>query len=542
MAEGVPFGFHVYDLSRGFATRFAESLTGAALPNGVLHAAVAIFGHEYFFEGGISKRPAGCTRFGKNFAFVASPARATAVRAEAEFDAWIRAAECGAYGTIAYKITDSNCLHFCDAAARFLTGGAMGAPDLIARNTAPLAATPVGRLLFDVVKLMSQTGMLKSCELMRERQLCRIATFHALAVVRERAIADNGIAARDYPPPTTRLWTFCDRAADVDAAVSRLAVIVDDAWRTTRRPATALVAPTISLERLRSFWFADAAAAPTTTMTASEATTLVSALVFAAFSRGRCATFAALGDVLRFFTQLAAFDNFCLAAVHDAAALVLLRNVSGTFFAAMPEALKLRTLELFCNLLRAPESAAVLSRMPAQTVPFMIARGLLDPSSWAVVHRASCALVNFVYASLTLRHVHIDSDLASASGVHKVASVVTAALLLVSRVLPRVDDVKTVARIASPALAAAHVKGRTGNTQQQPATNTVDLRAVAALLQIVLENALDAIVAFAFTGRTCQAFVSRHPMLPQHKDLIAKCASVRARALAYALARVTGSA
>ena len=166
--------FHLYDLSKGLAARYASVLqpkpvndshepasievpsASPPLPNAVYHTSIVVWGFEFFFEGGITKVPAGQSRFGHAFRVAKHRRPIRPEIALTDFEDWCRthedttrdageespthapdvlsssptnsgtmggrdAATPRSFGLCDYRLISNNCHHFVLDAVAFLT-------------------------------------------------------------------------------------------------------------------------------------------------------------------------------------------------------------------------------------------------------------------------------------------------------------------------------------------------------------------------------------------------------------------------------------
>eukprot|EP00662_Eupelagonemidae_sp_cell21_P031241 gene31241-12863_t len=114
---------HVYDLTKGWMKKLSKDLFGTQV-DGLYHTGIAVYGREYFFEGGITSMTAGRTRFGRPDAEHNERRRLGRTQIPQEqFEMWLRhqerpKPEGGGYGRLGYHLVDKNCNHFTHDALR----------------------------------------------------------------------------------------------------------------------------------------------------------------------------------------------------------------------------------------------------------------------------------------------------------------------------------------------------------------------------------------------------------------------------------------
>lgn len=138
---------HVYDLSKQLLKSHSMALLGVSIP-GIYHSAIACFGLEFYFEGGVAITAAGRTRFGKpdGVEFIGSTHRTIT-----EFLLWVKEREETDHQIHDYHLTRHNCHHFSEVAARFLCGPATCVPRYLFDTVKVFEATPIGGALVDAM-------------------------------------------------------------------------------------------------------------------------------------------------------------------------------------------------------------------------------------------------------------------------------------------------------------------------------------------------------------------------------------------------------
>jgi hypothetical protein len=157
------FRFHIYDLSQGAARTYSGLLNPddpeASRVDAIYHSGIVAYGYEYYFEGSVARRSAGRTRFGPAYSEAVNDLLYRTTKTQAEFEMWIKHTDIGnqedgagggainipgwgSFGLLDYRAISHNCHVFCDAAAKFLTDGAIGAPECVTNNVKRLLSFP----------------------------------------------------------------------------------------------------------------------------------------------------------------------------------------------------------------------------------------------------------------------------------------------------------------------------------------------------------------------------------------------------------------
>eukprot|EP01036_Dinobryon_divergens_P035262 gene35262-45662_t len=133
----------VYDLSRGMAMQMSEAILGQRI-DGIWHSGVLVYGHEYFFGGGIQFLREGVFPASNGF----QPQRVHEVGqtrvTRDDLHAYLRSIN-SRYTQQTYNLITNNCNNFADDICRFLTG--QGIPSYIVDLPRTVFSTPGGMML-----------------------------------------------------------------------------------------------------------------------------------------------------------------------------------------------------------------------------------------------------------------------------------------------------------------------------------------------------------------------------------------------------------
>jgi hypothetical protein len=141
-----------YDLSRGMARSLGRQLVGLDI-EGVWHTGIEVFGHEYFFGGGIQAARAGEFARENDLQPVQRFSVGSTAKSQAELHAWLETQRV-TFSAQTYDLLRNNCNNFSDAVARFLTG--QGIPGHILELPQRVLSTPMGQMLAPMYERMQQ--------------------------------------------------------------------------------------------------------------------------------------------------------------------------------------------------------------------------------------------------------------------------------------------------------------------------------------------------------------------------------------------------
>ncbi|KAJ7520836.1 hypothetical protein O6H91_19G024800 [Diphasiastrum complanatum] len=148
--EGEKVILHVYDLSQGLARQLSASFLGKAI-EGIWHTGIVVFGHEYYFGGGIQKNPVGLTPYGKplrvvEMGFTQIP--------QTVFEDYLHEIS-PRYTAETYSLLRHNCNNFSDELSQFLVG--VSIPEYILRLPEEVSNSPMGALIMPMIQQLETT-------------------------------------------------------------------------------------------------------------------------------------------------------------------------------------------------------------------------------------------------------------------------------------------------------------------------------------------------------------------------------------------------
>lgn len=149
--QGEAVVLYVYDLSRGMAAALSPSLLGQRI-DGIWHTGLVVFGHEYYYGGGVqyalpAQTMAGVPQYRLLLGRTA--------RTQAQFHAFLRSIE-HRFRPESYSLLKHNCNNFSDEAASFLLprDDGRGIPKWITGLPEEALSTPLGAMLRPMVEGM----------------------------------------------------------------------------------------------------------------------------------------------------------------------------------------------------------------------------------------------------------------------------------------------------------------------------------------------------------------------------------------------------
>lgn len=138
---GEPVTLAIYDLSQGMARQLSPMLIGKQL-DGIWHTALRVFGHEYYFGGGICRDVIGHTPYGQPTS--TQVLGHTTVTAP-EFMRFLQTEQSTRFFMASYHLLDNNCNHFTDTCSMFLMR--VNIPRYILDLPAQALNSPIGPML-----------------------------------------------------------------------------------------------------------------------------------------------------------------------------------------------------------------------------------------------------------------------------------------------------------------------------------------------------------------------------------------------------------
>ncbi|CAN4115814.1 unnamed protein product [Withania somnifera] len=151
MAEdGYKVTLNVYDLSQGLARQLSTTFLGKAI-EGIWHTGVVVYGHEYYFGGGIQHAPAGMTPYGTPVQVV--DLGVTHVPKDV-FEMYLQEIS-PRYTEETYSLLTHNCNNFSSEVAQFLVGATV--PDYILNLPNEVTNSPMGALLMPMIQQLEST-------------------------------------------------------------------------------------------------------------------------------------------------------------------------------------------------------------------------------------------------------------------------------------------------------------------------------------------------------------------------------------------------
>ncbi|KAK4344671.1 hypothetical protein RND71_034847 [Anisodus tanguticus] len=151
MAEdGHKVSLNVYDLSQGLARQLSTTFLGKAI-EGIWHTGVVVYGHEYYFGGGIQHAPAGTTPYGTPVQVV--DLGVTHIPKDV-FEMYLQEIS-PRYTAEKYSLLTHNCNNFTNEIAQFLVGATI--PDYILNLPNEVMNSPMGALIMPMIQQLELT-------------------------------------------------------------------------------------------------------------------------------------------------------------------------------------------------------------------------------------------------------------------------------------------------------------------------------------------------------------------------------------------------
>ncbi|KAK4366187.1 hypothetical protein RND71_014067 [Anisodus tanguticus] len=148
--EGHKVSLNVYDLSQGLARQLSTTFLGKAI-EGIWHTGVVVYGHEYYFGGGIQHAPAGTTPYGTPVQVV--DLGVTHIPKDV-FEMYLQEIS-PRYTAETYSLLTHNCNNFTNEIAQFLVGATI--PDYILNLPNEVTNSPMGALLMPMIQQLEST-------------------------------------------------------------------------------------------------------------------------------------------------------------------------------------------------------------------------------------------------------------------------------------------------------------------------------------------------------------------------------------------------
>ncbi|XP_009605724.1 uncharacterized protein [Nicotiana tomentosiformis] len=148
--EGHKVSLNVYDLSQGLARQLSTTFLGKAI-EGIWHTGVVVYGHEYYFGGGIQHAPAGTTPYGTPIRVV--DLGITHVPKDV-FEMYLQEIS-PRYTAETYSLLTHNCNNFSNEVAQFLVGATI--PDDILNLPNEVMNSPMGALIMPMIQQLEST-------------------------------------------------------------------------------------------------------------------------------------------------------------------------------------------------------------------------------------------------------------------------------------------------------------------------------------------------------------------------------------------------
>ncbi|MCD7452217.1 hypothetical protein HAX54_015794 [Datura stramonium] len=148
--EGHKVSLNVYDLSQGLARQLSTTFLGKAI-EGIWHTGVVVYGHEYYFGGGIQHAPAGTTPYGTPVQVV--DLGITHVPKDV-FELYLQEIS-PRYTAETYSLLTHNCNNFTNEVAQFLVGATI--PDYILNLPNEVTNSPMGAVIMPMIQQLEST-------------------------------------------------------------------------------------------------------------------------------------------------------------------------------------------------------------------------------------------------------------------------------------------------------------------------------------------------------------------------------------------------
>ncbi|KAK6780380.1 hypothetical protein RDI58_022564 [Solanum bulbocastanum] len=141
---------NVYDLSQGLARQLSTTFLGKAI-EGIWHTGVVVYGHEYYFGGGIQHASAGTTPYGTPVQVV--DLGVTHIPKDV-FEMYLQEIS-PRYTAETYSLLTHNCNNFSNEIAQFLVGATI--PDYILNLPNEVTNSPMGALIMPMIQQLEST-------------------------------------------------------------------------------------------------------------------------------------------------------------------------------------------------------------------------------------------------------------------------------------------------------------------------------------------------------------------------------------------------
>ncbi|XP_004247089.1 uncharacterized protein [Solanum lycopersicum] len=141
---------NVYDLSQGLARQLSTTFLGKAI-EGIWHTGVVVYGHEYYFGGGIQHAPAGTTPYGTPIKVV--DLGVTHIPKDV-FEMYLQEIS-PRYTAETYSLLTHNCNNFSNEIAQFLVGATI--PEYILNLPNEVTNSPMGALIMPMIQQLEST-------------------------------------------------------------------------------------------------------------------------------------------------------------------------------------------------------------------------------------------------------------------------------------------------------------------------------------------------------------------------------------------------
>ncbi|PHT30218.1 hypothetical protein CQW23_30188 [Capsicum baccatum] len=150
LVDGHKVTLNVYDLSQGLARQLSTTFLGKAI-GGIWHTGVVVYGHEYYFGGGIQHAPAGTTPYGTPVQVV--DLGVTHVPKDV-FEMYLQEIS-PRYTAETYSLLTHNCNNFSNEIAQFLVSATI--PDYILNLPNEVTNSPMGALIMPMIQQLEST-------------------------------------------------------------------------------------------------------------------------------------------------------------------------------------------------------------------------------------------------------------------------------------------------------------------------------------------------------------------------------------------------
>lgn len=141
---------YLYDLSQGMAKALSQGFLGKQI-DGIWHTGIVVYGHEYFYGGGIQATRPGCSMAGQPLEVHEMGYTRIPPEMFHEFLQGIS----HRFTAETYSLLEWNCNNFTNVASEFLVGHPI--PSFITGLPAEALATPFGQMLRPVIAQMENS-------------------------------------------------------------------------------------------------------------------------------------------------------------------------------------------------------------------------------------------------------------------------------------------------------------------------------------------------------------------------------------------------